>query len=365
METGYFRPGDALPKSAKRENAITEMLNKAASTGVQLNTPVPSTPGVIEVYNGADEDLPAYCPVVVAEYPPMPFRYVAFPAKDNTRALRGVLLYPLKRGQKGLCRISGRLVMPKNWDTLIEGSGEFLAMSYDWGTMTWQTAFSRNFPINEWTILPITGSFAQGTSTYIMADVNFVTPPTTPGEVSDEYFYFCGDSIIKSIGSTHDFESSFVAAVDSSHVRLFKQGGKIYWTKMTERGIPTRTPSIAQSVILDPTSDGISNRLTISHIDWKESSNYGGRINFEFAPLSPDTAYVTKDDFVVHVLLPGGHTYRWSEVSGKFAVYYKSTSGEYESKIFDEINPRRSDIERVYIKYYFDPIEGCIPLDLA
>ena len=34
MENGYYRPGDPLPKSAKRENAITELLNRVGMTGV-------------------------------------------------------------------------------------------------------------------------------------------------------------------------------------------------------------------------------------------------------------------------------------------------------------------------------------------
>lgn len=58
MESGYYRPGDALPRSAKRENAITEVLNQYGPTGTKTAITGGLPPGCVYVWNTSNIEIP-------------------------------------------------------------------------------------------------------------------------------------------------------------------------------------------------------------------------------------------------------------------------------------------------------------------
>lgn len=158
MENGYFRPGDPLPKSAKRENAITELLNRVGMTGVAPSKGGSLPAGCVHcawLMDGevdyTDYFIPANRPVyIVGSVPDSDIVIVSDILETDTshsggivietpedRPYDGIIIESFKAGTIGILRLSGWIEVAIDNPEQFDGFSRYVFVEPYTGTFKW------------------------------------------------------------------------------------------------------------------------------------------------------------------------------------------------------------------------------------
>lgn len=151
MENGYFRPGDPLPKSAKRENAITELLNRVGMTGIAPSKGGSLPAGCVhcawlpEVEAG--QDVPANWPVYIVSSVPDSDIVIVSDIPETGRPFDGIIIESFKTGSVGTLRLNGWIEVAINNPEQFDGFSRYVWWDYYTNTFNWMCSTATGIPI--------------------------------------------------------------------------------------------------------------------------------------------------------------------------------------------------------------------------